>query len=97
MGLTSGDNPELWNVTHSDRILALHKSFCRCGRRHYPDQQLWRPIGAGLMLHQLEGRTHELNRRAAEIARSAAAGAGQRVIVAGSVGPTGDLLARSDR
>ena len=92
MGLTSGDNPELWNVTHSDRILALHKSFVDAGA----DIILTNSFGGNrrrLMLHQLEGRTHELNRRAAEIARSAAAGAGQRVIVAGSVGPTGDLLA----
>jgi methionine synthase I (cobalamin-dependent) len=92
MGLTSGDNPELWNVTHSDRILALHKSFVDAGA----DIILTNSFGGNrrrLMLHQLGGRTHELNRRAAEIARSAAAGAGQRVIVAGSVGPTGDLLA----
>jgi 5-methyltetrahydrofolate--homocysteine methyltransferase len=45
------------------------------------------------MLHQREGRTRELNRLAAEIARSAADRASRRVVVAGSVGPTGDLLA----
>ena len=45
------------------------------------------------MLHQLEGRTRELNRLAAEIARDVADSAGRPVVVAGSVGPTGDLLA----
>ncbi|TGR92568.1 methionine synthase, partial [bacterium M00.F.Ca.ET.191.01.1.1] len=35
---------------------------------------------------------HDLNRRAAEIARSVADKAGRKVIVAGSVGPTGELL-----
>ncbi len=34
----------------------------------------------------------ELNRRAAEIARSVADKAGRKVIVAGSIGPTGELL-----
>ena len=46
-----------------------------------------------LMLHKLEGRVRELNRLAAEIARDVADKAGRRVVVAGSVGPTGDLLA----
>jgi 5-methyltetrahydrofolate--homocysteine methyltransferase len=45
------------------------------------------------MLHKLEGRVRELNRLAAEIARGVADKAGRRVVVAGSVGPTGDLLA----
>ena len=35
---------------------------------------------------------HELNKRAAEIARAVADKAGRKVIVAGSVGPTGELL-----
>ena len=92
MGLTSGDNPELWNVAHPDRILALHQSFLDAGA----DIILTNSFGANrrrLMLHQLEGRTRELNRLAANIARSAAKGAGRSVVVAGSVGPTGDLLA----
>jgi 5-methyltetrahydrofolate--homocysteine methyltransferase len=92
MGLTSGDNPELWNVAHPDRIAALHRSFVEAGA----DIILTNSFGGNrrrLMLHQLEGRTHELNTLAARIARSAAAGAGRPVVVAGSVGPTGDLLA----
>jgi len=92
MGLISGDNPELWNVAHPDRILALHQSFVDAGA----DIILTNSFGGNrrrLMLHQLEGRTRELNRIAAEIARKAADRAGRPVVVAGSVGPTGDLLA----
>ena len=37
-----------------------------------------------------QDRVHELNRRAAEIARAVADSAGRQVIVAGSVGPTGE-------
>jgi 5-methyltetrahydrofolate--homocysteine methyltransferase len=92
MGLTSGDNPEFWNVAHPDRIHALHRSFVEAGA----DIILTNSFGGNrrrLMLHQLEGRTRELNALAARIARSATANAGRPVVVAGSVGPTGDLLA----
>ncbi len=45
------------------------------------------------MLHKLEDRVQQLNRLAAEIARDVVDKSGRRVVVAGSVGPTGDLLA----
>ena len=92
MGLNSGDSPELWNDAHPDRIHALHRSFLDAGA----DIILTNSFGGNrrrLMLHQLESRTRELNRLAAGIARSAATSAGRAVVVAGSVGPTGDLLA----
>jgi len=92
MGLTSGDSPELWNAERADRIESLHRSFVDAGS----DIILTNSFGANrrrLMLHKLEGRTRELNRLAAEIARKVADSAGRRVVVAGSVGPTGDLLA----
>ena len=46
-----------------------------------------------LALHNLQDATRELNRLAAENARAVADAAGRPVVVAGSVGPTGDLLA----
>ena len=46
-----------------------------------------------LMLHDLQERTHELNKLAAENARAVAEKAGRGVVVAGSLGPTGDLFA----
>ena len=92
MGLTSGDSPELWNAEHADRIESLHRAFVDAGS----DIILTNSFGANrrrLMLHQLEGRTRELNRLGAQIARKVADSAGRPVVVAGSVGPTGDLLA----
>ena len=92
MGLTSGDNPELWNDIHPDRIQALHRSFVDAGS----DIILTNSFGGNrrrLMLHNLEGRARELNRLAAQNARAVADKAGRQVVVAGSVGPTGDLLA----
>jgi methionine synthase I (cobalamin-dependent) len=92
MGLTSGDAPELWNADHPDRIRALHRSFVDAGA----DVILTNSFGANarrLALHKAEGRVQELNRLAAQHARAVADAAGRRVIVAGSVGPTGDLFA----
>jgi 5-methyltetrahydrofolate--homocysteine methyltransferase len=91
-GLVSGDSPELWNDIHADRIAGLHREFVEAGA----DIILTNSFGANrrrLMLHQLEGRTRELNRLAARLAREVADAAGRPVVVAGSVGPTGDLLA----
>ena len=92
MGLTSGDSPELWNAVHPDRTQALHRAFVDAGS----DIILTNSFGANrrrLMLHGLEARTRELNRLAAQNARKVADSAGRRVVVAGSVGPTGDLIA----
>jgi methionine synthase I (cobalamin-dependent) len=92
MGLSSGDSPELWNATRPDRIEALHRAFVDAGA----DIILTNSFGANrrrLMLHGLEARARELNRLAARHARKVAETAGRRVVVAGSVGPTGDLIA----
>ncbi len=92
MGLTSGDAPELWITEHPDRITALHQSFVDAGA----DIILTNTFGCNrrrLALHKLERRTRELNRLATGLARKVADAAGRPVIVAGSVGPTGDLLA----
>jgi 5-methyltetrahydrofolate--homocysteine methyltransferase len=92
MGLTSGDSPELWNATHADRTQSLHRAFVDAGS----DIILTNSFGANrrrLMLHGLKARTRELNRLAAQNARKVADSSGRPVVVAGSVGPTGDLIA----
>jgi 5-methyltetrahydrofolate--homocysteine methyltransferase len=43
-------------------------------------------------LHGAEARVHELNKVGAEIGREAADASGRQVIVAGSMGPTGEIL-----
>src|SRR5690606_8861941 len=91
MGLESGEAPELWNEDHPDRIAALHQGFIDAGA----DIILTNSFGGTrhrLKLHKAQDRVHALNKRAAEIAVEVAAKAGRRVIVAGSVGPTGELL-----
>lgn len=91
MGLQAGEAPELWNEAAPEKIAALHQGFVDAGA----DIILTNSFGGTrhrLKLHHAQGRVHELNKRAAEIARSVADKAGRRVIVAGSVGPTGELL-----
>ena len=91
MGLEAGEPPELWNVDHPERITALYRSFIEAGS----DIILTNSFGgtrARLKLHNHQDRAYELNRRAAELARAEADRAGRPVIVAGSMGPTGELL-----
>ncbi|MEM7222607.1 MAG: betaine--homocysteine S-methyltransferase [Pseudomonadota bacterium] len=90
-GLQTGDAPELWNVEHPERVRALHDGFVAAGS----DIILTNSFGGTrhrLKLHQAQGRVVELNRRAAEIARESADASGREVVVAGSVGPTGEIL-----
>jgi 5-methyltetrahydrofolate--homocysteine methyltransferase len=92
MGLASGESPELWNVTHPERVRALHQKFVDAGA----DIILTNSFGGNarrLSRHKLEARVYELNKRAAELAREVADAAGRPIVVAGSVGPTGDLPA----
>lgn len=91
MGLTSGDSPEMWNVEQPDNIRALYRGAVEAGS----DIFLTNSFGgtaARLKLHDAQGRVGELNRVAAELGREVADQAGRTVIVAGSMGPTGEIM-----
>ena len=92
MGLSSGDAPELWNVDEPEKIKALYSGAINAGS----DLFLTNTFGGNasrLKLHSAEGRVRELNRAGAELGRELADKAGRPVIVAGSVGPTGEIMA----
>ncbi|SDE09370.1 betaine--homocysteine S-methyltransferase [Limimaricola pyoseonensis] len=92
MGLSSGDAPELWNVDAPDKIRKLYSMAVEAGS----DLFLTNSFGGNasrLKLHQSQDRVFELNKAAAEIGREVADKAGRPVVVAGSVGPTGDIMA----
>ena len=91
MGLEAGEAPELWNTAAPEKITKLHQDFVDAGA----DIILTNSFGGTrhrLKLHHAQDRVHELNKAAAEIARAVADRADRDIIVAGSVGPTGELL-----
>jgi 5-methyltetrahydrofolate--homocysteine methyltransferase len=91
MGLETGDSPELWNTAHPDRIARHYRSFIEAGS----DIILTNTFGGSsyrLKLHNAQDRVVELNQAAARIAREQADLAGRPVVVAGSMGPTGEIL-----
>lgn len=90
-GLEHGDPPEEWNVVHPDRVRVVHAGYIDAGSQII----LTNSFGGTryrLGLHGLQDRVTELNRAAAEVARSAAGAASRPVVVAGSMGPTGALI-----
>ena len=90
-GLESGEPPEFWTEQHPDRVVALHRQFVEAGS----DIILTNTFGCNphrLKLHKAQDRTYSLARAAAELARSVADAADRPVVVAGSVGPTGELF-----
>jgi len=92
MGLEAGEAPELWNEAEPAKIRALYDGAVGAGS----DIFLTNRIGGNrsrLKLHEAEARAFDLNRIAAEIAREAADAAGRPVVVAGSMGPTGEIMA----
>ena len=92
MGLEAGGAPELWNIDIPENIMKLHQGFVDAGS----DIILTNSFGGTrhrLKLHDAHERVFELNKAAAEIAHKVASTVERKVIIAGSVGPTGELLA----
>jgi len=88
MGIESGVAPEEWVFDAPENVGDLHRRFAEAGS----DLVLTCTFGASpvrLRDGRLAGRVAELNTRAAEIARGAV---GDGVLVAGSMGPTGQLV-----
>ena len=92
MGLQSGDAPELWNVDFPDRVATHYQSFVDAGS----DLILTNSFGGTryrLKLHQAESRVAELNIAAAEILCEVVERCDREIVVAGSIGPSGEILA----
>jgi 5-methyltetrahydrofolate--homocysteine methyltransferase len=92
LGLETGASPELWNLEHPERVRAVHRSFVDAGA----DLILTNSFGGNrcrLILHGATERVRELNRAAARLAREVADAAGRPVLVAGSIGPSGEIFA----
>ena len=91
MGLESGEPPEFWNTDRPESIRMLYGAAVAAGS----DIFLTNTFGgnaARLKLHNAQGRVRALNRVGAELGREIADKAGRTVVVAGSVGPTGEIF-----
>jgi 5-methyltetrahydrofolate--homocysteine methyltransferase len=91
MGLANGASGELWCVEHPERVRSLHQGFVDAGA----DIVLTNSFSSNrfrFRLHRMEDRVAQLARAAAEIARDVADRAGRTVVVAGSMGPTGEMI-----
>ena len=92
LGLETGDAPELWNVDFPEKVQTVYKNFVSAGS----DIILTNSFGGTsfrLKLHNAEHRVYELNESSARLARQVADSSGRTVAVAGSMGPSGELLA----
>ncbi len=90
-GLGPGEPPEFWNIDQPDRVKALHQGFVDAGA----DIILTNTFGCNahrLKLHKAEAQAFDLAKRASELAREVADACERPVVVAGSVGPTGELF-----
>ena len=90
-GLEAGEAPELWNDQAPNKIKTLYSEAVEAGS----DLFLTNSFGsnaARLKLHDAQNRARDLSRIAAEIGRDVADKADRPVIVAGSMGPTGEIM-----
>ena len=85
-GLTVGA-PEQWNVKRPDVVLRIHRGYVDAGS-DFISTNTFGGTRNRLKLDELQDRVAELNESGARLAREAA---GDR-LVAGSVGPTGELM-----
>ena len=91
LGLQSGDSPEFWNTDFPDRVAAHYRSFIDAGS----DIVLTNSFGGTayrLKLHDAQDRVVEFNRAAARILNEQVEDSGRDVVVAGCMGPTGEIL-----
>jgi 5-methyltetrahydrofolate--homocysteine methyltransferase len=91
LGLGKGESGADWNVERPDAVRSVHQGFVDAGS----DIILTNTFSANrirLALHRLEHRAREFNLAGARIAREVADRAGRPIVVAGDIGPIGDVL-----
>jgi len=91
-GLQFGDPPEVWNLTHPDVVRRIHRGYLDAG-----SQVLMTNTFGGnrlrLGLHGHDKRVADLNRTAAILLRNEVQAAGGHALVAGDIGPSGEIMA----
>ena len=91
MGLQSNVAPELWNADQPDHVRRLYRDAVQSGA----DLFLTNTFGGNASRLGLQGAAHrvrELNLAGAAMARDIADASGRKVVVAGNIGPTGEIM-----
>ncbi len=91
-GLVFGDPPELWNLERSEVVSSIQRAYVQAGAQLL----LTNTFGGSrfrLRQHGLHERVHELNRAGAANLRTEIEKAGSNALVAGDVGPSGEIMA----
>src|SRR3954447_24479367 len=90
-GLEFGDPPEVWNLEHPEIIRRVQRGYLEAGSQVI----LTNTFGGNrlrLELHGREDRVDQLNRTAAVLAKVEANAADHPAIVAGDIGPSGQIM-----
>ena len=90
-GLTTGGSPEEWNVTHPEVLRGIYQAYVDAGAQVITTNT----FGCNrfrLALHNFEERVREFNIAAVRQAREVADAAGREILVAGDMGPTGEII-----
>ncbi|MGQ9887981.1 MAG: homocysteine S-methyltransferase family protein [Aggregatilineales bacterium] len=92
LGLAQGAAPERWNLDQPEHIRSVHRGYIEAGAQII----LTNTFGGNrlrLARHGLDARCAEINAAAARLARAEVDAAAHPVVVAGSIGPTGEFFA----
>lgn len=91
-GMPIGASSELWNVENPSAVRNVHRSYIQAGSQVILTNS-FTGSRTSLARHGLGERTAELNQAAADNARAEADTAACPVVVAGSIGPSGEMFA----
>lgn len=88
LGLSSGDCPDAWNLTHASQVEKVPRAYVEAGSRIVLTNT-FRANRLALASYGMAQSVVEINRRGVEISLQAA---GERALVFASIGPSGKML-----
>lgn len=88
-GLKGGESADLWNLTHPEMVLEIHKSYLRAGANCLTTNTFG---ASGLGLEKFAGRSdiEKINQAAVALAMQARDDLGQECYILGDMGPYAD-------
>jgi 5-methyltetrahydrofolate--homocysteine methyltransferase len=91
LGLTTGGSPDEWNVSHPEVVKSVLRGYVDAGAQ-VVTTNTFGGTRYRLALHDNQDRVREFNLAGARLAREVADAAPHPVVVAGDIGPTGEIL-----